>query len=98
MPFAAALALALALLATPPSGEAVIRGKAGGSEIVVTTTDRLAGAVHSLTWDGVEFIDSHDHGRQLQSAAGFDGGKPGFHAECFNPTEAGSRHDGTGKT
>lgn len=85
--------------ADPPSGNAVIRAKAGGSEIVITTTERLAGAIHSLTWDGVEFIDSHDHGRQLQSAASFDGGRDGpFWAECFNPTEAGSRADGAGKT
>ncbi len=33
-------------------GNAVIRGKAGSSEIVITTTDRLAGAIHSLTWNG----------------------------------------------
>jgi hypothetical protein len=56
------------------SGQAVIRGKTGQTEIVVTTTDRLAGAVHSLTWNGKEFIDSYDHGRQLQSAAGCDVG------------------------
>jgi hypothetical protein len=79
-----------------PSGNAVIRGAAGASEIVITTTQRLAGAIHSLTWNGKEFIDSHDHGRQLQSACSF--GEPrGFHAECFNPTEAGSRLDGAGQ-
>jgi hypothetical protein len=82
---------------SPPTGNAVIRGKAGGSEIVITTTNRLAGAIHSLVWNGKEFIDSHDHGRQLQSAASFDGAlKKEFWAECFNPTEAGSRADGTG--
>lgn len=85
-----------AKLATP-NGNAVIRGKAGTSEIVITTTDRLAGAIHSLQWNDKEFIDSHDHGRQLQSAASFDCalGKD-FWAERFNPTEAGSRADGTG--
>lgn len=78
-------------------GDGVIRGKTACSEIVITTTDRLAGAIHSLTWDGVEFIDSHDHGRQLQSAASFDSARPGpFWAERFNPTEAGSRADGVG--
>lgn len=79
-----------------PSGDAVIRAKAGASDIVITTTSRLAGAIHSLTWGGKEFIDSADHGRQLQSAAAFDCGKPDFWAECFNPTEAGSRKDGAG--
>jgi hypothetical protein len=79
----------------PPSGNAVIRAKAGPSEIVITTTARLAGAIHSLTWESKEFIDSQDHGRQLQSAANFDCGKP-FVPEVFNPTEAGSRRDGAG--
>lgn len=85
--------------ADPPSGDATIRGKFGTSEIVITTTSRLAGAIHSLTWDGKEFIDSHDHGRQLQSAASFDRAAGGeFWAECYNPTEAGSRADGAGPT
>jgi hypothetical protein len=99
MPLSLAVLLALTPMAESPTGDAVIRGKAGKSEIVITTTRRLAGAVHSLTWDGVEFIDSADHGRQLQSAASFDfGRKGGFHAECYNPTEAGSRFDGDGPT
>ena len=74
----------------PSNGNAVIRAKAGPSEIVITTTNRLAGAIHSLTWNGKEFIDSTDHGRQLQSASNFDCGKD-LVAETFNPTEAGSR-------
>ncbi|MCA9118749.1 MAG: hypothetical protein H6822_04730 [Planctomycetaceae bacterium] len=78
-------------------GNASIRGKFGESEIVITTTDRLAGAIHSLTWDGKEFIDSHDHGRQIQSASNFDAGSR-FTSETFNPTEAGSRRDGAGVT
>ncbi|HEX3871805.1 MAG TPA: hypothetical protein VHV77_15280 [Pirellulales bacterium] len=82
----------------PSTGDAVIRAQAGPSEIVITTTDRLAGAIHSLTWKGKEFIDSFDHGRQLQSACSFDCGlKQRFWAECFNPTEAGSRDDGVGE-
>jgi hypothetical protein len=80
-----------------PPGDATIRDAALGSEIVVTTTARLAGAIHSLTWNGKEFIDSADHGRQLQSASNFDQGTP-ITAETFNPTEAGSRHDGAGAT
>jgi hypothetical protein len=78
-------------------GEATIRAQAGDSEIVITTTDRLAGAIHSLTWKGKEFIDSHDHGRQLQSASNFDASSR-FVSETFNPTEAGSRRDGAGAT
>ncbi len=79
-------------------GDSTIRARAGKSEIVVTTTARLAGAIHSLTWDGREFIDSADHGRQLQSAANFDAGQVKIEAETFNPTEAGSRADGAGPT
>ena len=77
------------------SGDSQIRAKAGPSEIVITTTSRLAGAIHSLTWKGREFIDSTDHGRQLQSASNFDVGSK-FIPETFNPTEAGSRIDGIG--
>jgi hypothetical protein len=79
----------------PAFGDSTIRAKAGGSEIVITTTARVAGAIHSLTWDGVEFVDSLDHGRQIQSASNFDAGQP-FVPEVFNPTEAGSMADGTG--
>jgi hypothetical protein len=80
-----------------PTGNMTIRGRVGDSEIVITTTQRLAGAIHSLTWNGKEFIDSTDHGRQLQSASNFDAGSP-IRAETFNPTEAGSRRDGDGPT
>lgn len=78
-----------------PDGNGSIRGRFKDSEIVITTTSRLAGAIHSLTWNGKEFIDSVDHGRQLQSASNFDAGSP-FTSETFNPTEAGSRYDGAG--
>lgn len=89
------LALALLAPAPEPNGDAVIRAKAGPSDIVITTTNRVAGAIHSLTWNGKEFVDSHDHGRQIQSASNFDGGKT-FIPEVFNPTEAGSSADGVG--
>lgn len=94
---ASSACLLMAEPAAPLSGDAVIRAKAGVSDIVITTTSRLAGAIHSLKWNGMEFIDSLDHGRQLQSACSFDMARPGpFWAECFNPTEAGSRLDHTG--
>ncbi len=89
------MTIAQARAAAVVSGDSAIRAPAGRSEIVITTTSRLAGAIHSLTWGGREFIDSADHGRQLQSAANFDAGKP-FFPEVFNPTEAGSRDDGAG--
>jgi hypothetical protein len=93
--FLPALVGACLAAAAEPAGDPVIRGKAGPSEIVITTTARVAGAVHSLRWNGKEFVDSFDHGRQLQSASNFDCGKD-FTPETFNPTEAGSRADGTG--
>jgi hypothetical protein len=80
----------------PVRGDAVIRAPAGNSEIVITTTECVAGAIHSLTWAGKEFIDSVDHGRQLQSASNFDAGVQPIQAETFNPTEAGSRLDHVG--
>lgn len=79
-----------------PDGNGSIRGRFRDSDIVITTTERLAGAIHSLTWNGKEFIDSADHGRQLQSASNFDAGSA-FTGETFNPTEAGSMHDGAGE-
>ena len=78
-------------------GDAVIRRAVGDSEIVITTTSRLAGAIHSLTWGGREFVDSHDHGRQLQSASNLDVNGT-LTNECFNPTEAGSERDMAGPT
>ena len=75
-------ALLLVPLSAPaadlPDGNAVIRARAGSSEIVIRTTARLAGAIDSLTWNGREFINSTDHGRQLQSASNLDCGTPIF--------------------
>lgn len=88
------MTLLLALL-LQVSGDAVIRAQAGKSELVIKTTSRLAGAIDSLTWDGREFIDSTDHGRQLQSASNLDAGSP-ISDETYNPTEAGSRADHVG--
>jgi hypothetical protein len=77
------------------SGDAELAGTIGGKPLVIRTTTRLAGAIDSVKWAGVEFIDSHDHGRQLQSAinADIDGI---YHVECYNPTEAGSVVDALG--
>src|SRR5918992_2143889 len=72
------------------TGAASISSSFGGSDIVITATGRVAGAIHSLRWRGKEFVNSYDHGRQIQSASSFDG-----LGECYNPTEAGSEADGT---
>lgn len=96
---AAAATLALPRLSID-LGDATIRARAGDSDIEITTTARLAGAIHSVRWGGREFIDSFDHGRQLQTAANFDGPGTGGRVfnEAYNPTEAGSRRDGAGPT
>ena len=89
------LMLAPPLFAVAADGNAQIDGGPPDSPIVITTTRRLAGAIDSLKWHGREFINSSDHGRQLQSACSFDN-TPTANAETFNPTEAGSRRDGAG--
>ena len=66
-------------------GDMQISKKAGAWPITIKTCSYDAGAICSLTWNGKEFINDYDHGRQLQSAASFDG-----LGEMFNPTEAGA--------
>lgn len=61
--------------------------------IAVGASTRTAGAVDSLYWNGREFINSWDHGRQLQVAWSANG-----LGECYNPTEAGGAYDGLGST
>ena len=58
--------------------------------ITVGASLRTAGAIDSLYWNGVELINSYDHGRQLQVALSANNW-----GECYNPTEAGSGADGT---
>jgi hypothetical protein len=83
LPVAAAAAL----------GDAAIERPALGSTITVKTSARFAGAVSSIVFRGKEFVDSRDHGRELQSADFFD-----VWGECFNPTEAGNVADGAKQT
>ena len=75
----------------PADGLLSVSAPVAGSRVVLGTSQRTAGAIDSLTWNGVEFVNSFDHGRQLQSALHFDG-----YGECENPTEAGSSADGRG--
>ena len=78
-----------------PADNSTIHAIAGASEIVIRTDARLAGAIGSLIWNGMEFINSRDHGRELQFAVNLDFGTP-ITGETFNPTEAGSRDDHLG--
>ena len=77
------------------SGDAVLKKQIGKDEAIITTTSRLAGAIHSFKFRDKEYINSFDHGRQLQSASNFNMGKK-FIPEVFNPTEAGSEFDSQG--
>jgi hypothetical protein len=85
--------IALLLLTSPaPARSIAARADFRGSPLVVAADlDRWAGAVSSITWRGRQFVDTDDHGRELQSAITFDDA-----AKCNNPTEAGSRDDGRG--
>ncbi len=61
--------------------------------ITVSTSSQFAGAVSSIKWNGKEFINNWDHGRQLQLNVQF------FNRfECYNPYEAGSIFDGKSLT
>ena len=59
------------------------------SAVTVSAEPQFAGAISSVKWHGKEFINNHDHGRELQTALSFDA-----FGECYNPTEAGSGPDG----
>jgi len=74
-----------------PGGRATISQPFAGAAIAISVSSRTAGAIDSLTWGGTQFINAHDHGRELQSASSYDG-----YGECLNPTEAGSDGDGNG--
>jgi hypothetical protein len=78
---------------TAADGRVTISRPYRNSEIVIGASKRFAGAIDSLTWNGQEFVNAYDHGRQMQSAANFDGAR-----ECLNPTEAGSLDDDRGDT
>jgi hypothetical protein len=89
------LAGAAPVLGEPPDGNAQIQATSDGATAIITTTRRLAGAIGSFQWNGHEFINATDHGRELQSACSFDN-SPTANAESFNPTEAGSCRDSDG--
>lgn len=61
------------------------------NKIIVGMSSRTAGAIDSLYYNGKEFVNSWDRGRQIQVAWVVDGV-----GECNNPTEAGSNWNGPG--
>jgi hypothetical protein len=79
--------------ASPANGNMRIEQPALDSTIRLETSARFGGSVASIVFRGKQFVDVHDHGRELQSASSFDG-----FGECFNPTEAGSLTDDVKET
>lgn len=71
----------------------IVSATVHGKPLTLRASARFAGAIDSVVWDGTEFIDRADHGRELQSAVSFDRKR-----ECLNPTEAGSAADHSGPT
>lgn len=72
------------------NGDAVISDVVGISTLKIYTCDKDAGAICRMTWKNKELVDDLDHGRQIQTAITYDG-----LGEGYNPTEAGSRFNGT---
>jgi len=69
-----------------------ISATVNGSPLVISaSTSQFAGAISSITYRGQQYINTTDHGRELQSASSFDN-----FGECFNPTEAGSEANAAG--
>ncbi len=77
----------------PPLADRHLKGDGSISAngIAIATAARFGGAIASLRWNGIEFVDTQDHGREIQTA--WQGNNAG---ECFNPTEAGSANDSIG--
>jgi hypothetical protein len=63
----------------------------GNSTIAVKTSAGFGGSISSLVYGGQEFINTSDHGRELQMAMFLDN-----LGECLNPTEAGNFKDQPG--
>ncbi len=60
----------------------------GGEALTLCGEPRFAGAVSSMSFRGVEYVDRADHGRLFQSACHFDNW-----GECLNPTQGGASSD-----
>lgn len=85
--------LSLAAISSPTFADVTVTSPFKGSNIVVRTCDHDAAAICSLTWNGMQFINDFDHGRQLQSASSFSSSLQQLQqdgSEKYNPTEAGA--------
>ncbi|HEX8570376.1 MAG TPA: hypothetical protein VF699_10705 [Caulobacteraceae bacterium] len=76
-----------------PAGALEFEWAIGGEPVRLRSEPWFAGAVSSLTFRGVEFLNAADHGRLLQGAISFERS-----LECLNPTQAGASRDRPPKT
>jgi hypothetical protein len=74
-------------------GDGTISKDVLGSPLTIKTESRWAGAVHSMTWRGKEFVMSVGNGQQIQVALTVNN-----YGQCYNPTESGSAKDYKGPT
>ena len=74
-----------------PDGTLILAHPFGRSEISLRLSRRVAGAVDTLTWDGVTFLADTEPGDALQARA-----EVGSGAGCRRASEAGTPQDGTG--
>lgn len=72
------------------NGDANISDTVGVSVLTISTCDKDAGSICRMSWKGKQLVDDYDHGRQIQTAVTYDG-----LGEGYNPTEAGSKFNGT---
>ena len=72
----------------PITDDAFVTGGPTNLLFVLRSSAKFSGAFDSLVWNGKEFLNNEDFGRELQSACAFDD-----LGEAFNPTEAGSGPD-----
>jgi hypothetical protein len=85
---------ALVILPSAAHADTSISQAANGGTLTVTASGgRFAGAISSLTFRNVQYVNIADHGREIQSAIQLDG-----FGECLNPNEAGSKADGASLT
>jgi hypothetical protein len=59
--------------------------------VTVTSNAKCGGAVWSMQYHGVEYINRHDYGRLMQSAL-FAYNGPGHIGPIYNPTEGGANY------
>lgn len=90
-PARAADAPAPAPLWPEPDGTLILARPFGRSEISLRLSRRVAGAVDTLTWDGVTFLADTEPGDALQARAEIGSG-----AACRRASEAGTPQDGSG--